>query len=102
MGDAEMTAALPTDDDVRACRAVCLIGATVKDELFEDESPIGKTIRIRFHFDPVDRNYNTQPGWTTLADYEASKVALLSPPGCAARAVLRRDLARAWQQGPGT
>ena len=27
--------------------AVCLIGATVKRELFEDESPIGKMIRIR-------------------------------------------------------
>ena len=36
-----------TDDDVRSSNRVCLIGATVKRELFEDESPIGKTIRIR-------------------------------------------------------
>ena len=33
--------------DVRTSNAVCLIGATVKRELFEDESPIGKKIRIR-------------------------------------------------------
>jgi macrolide transport system ATP-binding/permease protein len=36
-----------TDDDVRASNAVCLVGATVKRELFEDESPLGKTIRVR-------------------------------------------------------
>lgn len=36
-----------TDSDVRLRTAVCLIGATVKQELFADESPIGKTIRIR-------------------------------------------------------
>ncbi len=36
-----------TDEDVRACNAVCVIGATVKRELFEDESPTGKMIRIR-------------------------------------------------------
>jgi macrolide transport system ATP-binding/permease protein len=36
-----------TDDDVRTWNTVCLIGATVKRELFEDESPIGKVVRIR-------------------------------------------------------
>ena len=36
-----------TDEDVRACNAVCLIGATVKQQLFDDESPIGKMIRLR-------------------------------------------------------
>jgi macrolide transport system ATP-binding/permease protein len=36
-----------TDDDVRSINPVCLIGATVKRELFDDESPIGKVIRIR-------------------------------------------------------
>jgi ABC-type antimicrobial peptide transport system permease subunit len=36
-----------TDADVLSSNAVCLIGATVKQELFEDESPIGKMIRIR-------------------------------------------------------
>jgi len=34
-------------EDVRSSNGVCLIGATVKRELFEDESPIGKTVRIR-------------------------------------------------------
>ena len=36
-----------SDDDVRKSNCVCLIGQTVKRELFEDESPVGKTIRIR-------------------------------------------------------
>jgi ABC-type antimicrobial peptide transport system permease subunit len=36
-----------TDADVRSSNSVCLIGATVKRELFEDESPIGRIIRIR-------------------------------------------------------
>ncbi|MEI8371635.1 MAG: ABC transporter permease [Planctomycetota bacterium] len=36
-----------TEDDVRSSNAVCLIGATVNRELFEEESPIGKMIRIR-------------------------------------------------------
>ena len=36
-----------TDADVRSANTVCLIGTTVERELFEDESPIGKMIRIR-------------------------------------------------------
>jgi ABC-type antimicrobial peptide transport system permease subunit len=36
-----------TEADVSASHAVCLIGTTVNRELFADESPIGKTIRIR-------------------------------------------------------
>jgi macrolide transport system ATP-binding/permease protein len=36
-----------TDADVRSSNTVCLIGATVRRELFDDESPIGKVIRIR-------------------------------------------------------
>ena len=36
-----------TDADVRSANAVCLVGATVKRELFDDESPVGKMIRIR-------------------------------------------------------
>lgn len=35
-----------TDADVRSSNAVCLLGATVRRELFADESPIGKIIRI--------------------------------------------------------
>ncbi|MGO8749429.1 MAG: ABC transporter permease [Thermoguttaceae bacterium] len=36
-----------TDHDVQIGSKVCLIGETVKRELFQDESPIGKEIRIR-------------------------------------------------------
>jgi ABC-type antimicrobial peptide transport system permease subunit len=36
-----------TDADVTAGAAVCLIGATVRRELFANESPLGKTLRIR-------------------------------------------------------
>ena len=36
-----------TDHDVHNGNTVCLIGATLKRELFQDESPIGKEIRIR-------------------------------------------------------
>jgi macrolide transport system ATP-binding/permease protein len=36
-----------SEDDIRKTSAVCLIGQTVRRELFEDESPIGATIRIR-------------------------------------------------------
>ena len=36
-----------SEEDVRSSRAVCLIGTTVRRELFDDESPIGKLIRIR-------------------------------------------------------
>jgi len=36
-----------SDADVSSSSAVCLIGTTVKRELFADESPIGKIIRIR-------------------------------------------------------
>jgi putative ABC transport system permease protein len=34
-------------EDVEAAANVCLIGRTVKDYLFPDESPLGKTIRVR-------------------------------------------------------
>lgn len=36
-----------TDHDVIVGSQVCVIGATLKRELFQDESPIGKTVRIR-------------------------------------------------------
>lgn len=36
-----------TDVDVRNATKVCLIGETVKRELFQNESPIGKTIRVQ-------------------------------------------------------
>ncbi len=36
-----------TDDDVRGRHCVCLIGATIRRELFWDQSPVGKTIRLR-------------------------------------------------------
>ena len=36
-----------TDEDVHSINRVCVIGATVQHELFDDESPTGKMIRIR-------------------------------------------------------
>jgi len=36
-----------TEADVSSRNGVCVIGSTVRRELFEDESPVGKTIRIR-------------------------------------------------------
>jgi putative ABC transport system permease protein len=36
-----------TDADVRSARRVALLGKTVADNLFGDEDPVGKTIRIR-------------------------------------------------------
>ncbi|MEN6404925.1 MAG: ABC transporter permease [Thermoguttaceae bacterium] len=36
-----------SDHDVRSGAKVCLVGATIKRELFPDESPVGKEIRIQ-------------------------------------------------------
>ncbi len=35
-----------TDEDVHAFREVCVIGQTVAHELFEDESPVGRQLRM--------------------------------------------------------
>lgn len=35
------------EDDVRAARKVCVIGQTVQENLFPDESPVGKTVRLK-------------------------------------------------------
>lgn len=36
-----------TDDDVEQARAKCLIGQTVREQLFGDANPVGETIRIQ-------------------------------------------------------
>ncbi len=36
-----------TDEDVKTGASYVIIGKTIKDELFKDEEPVGKTIRIR-------------------------------------------------------
>jgi putative ABC transport system permease protein len=36
-----------TEQDVTAGNKVCVIGITVRDALFEGESPVGKTLRVR-------------------------------------------------------
>jgi putative ABC transport system permease protein len=36
-----------TDQDVRAATKVCLLGNTVVEQLFENEDPVGRTVRIR-------------------------------------------------------
>jgi len=36
-----------TADDVRSARKTCVIGATVRENLFPDESPVGKLVRLK-------------------------------------------------------
>ena len=36
-----------TEEEQRACARVCVIGTTVRNNLFEDEEPVGRTIRLK-------------------------------------------------------
>ena len=36
-----------TDDEERRCSRVCVVGTTVKANLFDNEDPVGKTIRLK-------------------------------------------------------
>ena len=36
-----------TDSDIRAGARICVLGKTIVDQLFSNENPVGKTIRIR-------------------------------------------------------
>ena len=36
-----------TEADIKSAARVCVLGKTVADQLFQDEDPVGKTIRIR-------------------------------------------------------
>ncbi len=36
-----------TDNELRAGKAVCILGATIRDELFGGQNPLGATIRLR-------------------------------------------------------
>ena len=91
-----------TDDDVRSSNPVCLIGATVRRELFEDESPIDKTIRIRnvpfrvigllssrgANMMGVDQDDTIVAPWTTVKFRLNSRGAGSARPGTVAPPVL--------------
>ncbi len=54
-----------TDEDVRTLNRVCLIGATIRKELFGDTNPIGEQIRIgniQFEVKGVLEDKGTTPG----------------------------------------
>ncbi len=36
-----------TDEDVRQAKSVCVLGATVREQLFGSEDPVGKTVRVQ-------------------------------------------------------
>lgn len=77
-----------TDDDVRSLARVVVIGPDVRAELFPDEEPIGKTVRIGdvpFQVKGITASRGAGPGGASLDKF------VLIPESTASRRLFNRD-----------